>query len=112
MPHRRFLGCWFLLLIVGLPPCSAASATVQATQNGDTFTLSNEAVAAVWSGKGGALLWQGVTNRFRDARPVVLDTNLEILATGCCVDGDGGVGRSRCLAGVENQVKKDALQLS
>jgi len=64
MPHRRFLGCWFLLLIVGLPPCSAASATVQATQNGDTFTLSNEAVAAVWSGKGGALLWQGVTNRF------------------------------------------------
>ena len=63
MPHPRLLGCLSLLLIAGFAPC-AVSSTVQATHNGENFTLSNEAVAATWSARGGALSWQSFSNRF------------------------------------------------
>ena len=63
MPHPRLLGCLSALLIAGFAPC-AASSTVQATHNGENFTLSNEAVAATWSARGGALSWQSFSNRF------------------------------------------------
>ena len=44
-----------------------AAAAVQASQNGDALTLSNEAIAATWSVRDGTLRWQSLTNHFTGA---------------------------------------------
>ena len=41
-----------------------AASAVQAARQGDTLTLSNEAISASWSIRGGELRWQSLGNRF------------------------------------------------
>jgi hypothetical protein len=45
----------------------ATSSSVQAVQQGDTLTLSNEAIAASWSVRDGALRWKSLANHFTGA---------------------------------------------
>jgi hypothetical protein len=59
---RRFhLLCALLLLL--LPAVAAA----QAAPAGNTISLSNDAISATWSIRGGSLRWQSLTNHFTGA---------------------------------------------
>src|SRR5579863_2441931 len=61
---RRLLLVFVLALKLTLVPFGLAQApAVQATHDGDLLSLSNQALSARWTVHGGALLWQGVTNR-------------------------------------------------
>ena len=37
---------------------------MQAARDGDSITLSNDAIAATWSVRGASLHWQSLTNHF------------------------------------------------
>jgi hypothetical protein len=47
-----------------VPVYAASATTVQAAREGDSITLSNDAIAAAWSIRDGSLQWQRLTNRF------------------------------------------------
>jgi len=64
MPISRWLGCFVLLLGAWTASSVASSSAVKAMRNGETLTLSNDAVAATWSARGGVLSLQSLTNRF------------------------------------------------
>ena len=64
---RSDAPCPFLLiaLVVLLAPLRALpSSVVQAGRDADQLTLSNEAITATWSVRGGSLRWLRLTNRF------------------------------------------------
>jgi len=65
---RLLIGCFVLLSIFALVLIPAyASSPVKAASEGDALTLSDEAIAAVWSVHGGALRWQSLSNRLTGA---------------------------------------------
>ncbi len=57
MPRLLFLPFVFMLL---LAPLQAAK--VQAVHQGDSISLSNDAISATWSVRSGSLQWQGLVN--------------------------------------------------
>ncbi|HET7892600.1 MAG TPA: enterotoxin [Candidatus Sulfotelmatobacter sp.] len=57
MPRLRFLA-----LVVVLSLGSVQAANVQAVREGDSISLSNDAISATWSVRGGTLRWQGLAN--------------------------------------------------
>lgn len=89
-PIKRFclLGI-FIFLTVATPTLAASS--VRASVEGDVLTLSNGAIAASWSIRGGALRNQGISNRFTGAT-LSFDTNAFEL-----VPGEGDVLSSSSL---------------
>jgi hypothetical protein len=64
MPRR--LPFYFVLLLLALPPVSRsqASPAAPAASQSDVITLSNAAISATWSIRGGSLRWQSLTNHF------------------------------------------------
>ncbi len=66
---RLVLSCALLLTLLSLPSPVQASPgpTVQAVREGDRITLSNEAISATWSVRGGSLRWQSLANHFTGA---------------------------------------------
>ena len=53
---------------VGLKPCSSATgSTGTGCSLNDSFTLSNHAISATWSLRGGSLRWQSLTNHYTGA---------------------------------------------
>ena len=76
MPHplRLLLFLQSLLVLAVAPgfcgagtPARQLSPQAQAAREGDLLTLSNEAISAAWSIRGGALRWQSLANHFTDA---------------------------------------------
>ena len=57
MPRLLFLQFVFMLLLV---PVQAAK--VQAVHQGDSISLSNDAISATWSVRNGSLQWQSLVN--------------------------------------------------
>lgn len=52
----------FLLFVVALFLARVQAANVQAVREGDSISLSNDAISATWSVRGGTLRWQGLAN--------------------------------------------------
>ena len=70
---RSLLGCSFILF-AALYPATAKPAT----SNQDSFTLSNHAISATWSLRGGSLRWQSLTNHYTGAQ-LSLDESVFVL---------------------------------
>ena len=62
MPSSIFLSS-FLLLFVLAPVWASSLPTVQAVREGDNITLSNDAISATWSVRGGSLHWATLVNQ-------------------------------------------------
>jgi hypothetical protein len=63
--RRRIPLLMVLTATVGL--VQAAATTVQAARQGDSVTLSNDAISGTWSIRDGALRWQSLVNHFTGA---------------------------------------------
>ena len=85
---RRYLVSIFVAVTILLPLRALAASAVQALQQGNTLSLSNEAIAAKWSVAGGVLRRQGLTNRFTDASVALAGSPFEL------VRKEGGVLRT------------------
>ena len=70
---RSLLGCSFILFVV-----SYSATAKPADSNQDTFTLSNHAISATWSLRGGSLRWQSLTNHYTGAQ-LSLDESVFVL---------------------------------
>lgn len=74
IPLRSTLLPVLLLVLFASLQARSVSA-VQATREGDTLTLSNDAISATWSIRSGALRWQSLSNHFTSATlPIDGDT--------------------------------------
>ena len=64
-----YRGLLFLALTSLAPgqPSSAAQSTAHSAPSTDSLTLSNQAISATWSVRGGALRWHSLTNHFTGA---------------------------------------------
>ncbi len=56
-----------LVLVLSSVASSQTSASAPAGQEAGTVTLSNRAISATWSNRGGSLRWQSLTNHFTGA---------------------------------------------
>src|ERR1017187_909106 len=65
MPRLLFLPGVFLLIVLAQAQ-AAPPRTVQAVREGDSITLSNEAISATWSVRGASLHGQSLTNHFNE----------------------------------------------
>jgi hypothetical protein len=63
VPRALFFPCIFFLTFLA-PALAALPGTVQAAHDGDSITLSNDAIAATWSVRDGSLNSQSLTNHF------------------------------------------------
>jgi hypothetical protein len=63
VPRTLFFPCIFFLTFLA-PALAALPGTVQAAHDGDSITLSNDAIAATWSVRDGSLNSQSLTNHF------------------------------------------------
>jgi len=61
------LYCSLLVLVLNSPGSSQNPASAPAVQQAGTVTLSNHAISATWSVRGGSLRWQSLTNHFTGA---------------------------------------------
>ena len=70
-----------LLIVLGAAVGSVcpASAAVKAARDGDRLTLSNQAIAATFSVRGGALRWLSLTNRFTGVTLPIGGSTFELL---------------------------------
>jgi hypothetical protein len=66
MPRLLLYGCPLLLVFTSLTPSQAAPPK-HAGPGSDRITLSNAAISATWSVRGGSLRWQSLTNHFTGA---------------------------------------------
>src|ERR1700730_11023502 len=70
MPRHLSHCCLLLMVLATLAPgqpAPAASPTSQPASAGDSLTLSNQAISATWSVRGGSLRWHSLTNHFTGA---------------------------------------------
>jgi len=67
MPRSLLLYCLLLVPVIHSSGSSQNSASAQAVQEAGTVTLSNHAISATWSVRGGSLRWQSLTNHFTGA---------------------------------------------
>ena len=96
---------WALIFVflTGAPaPVHALPTTVQAAREGDSITLSNDAISATWSVRGASLRWQSLANHFTEAK-LPLDGSVFEL-----VPREGSVLRSADLKIVAAPVIEDA----
>ncbi len=70
---RSLLGCSFILFAALYPATAKPAAS-----NRDSFTLSNHAISATWSLRGGSLRWQSLTNHYTGAQ-LSLDESVFVL---------------------------------
>ena len=70
---RSLLGCSFILFAALFPATAKPAAS-----NQDSFTLSNHAISATWSLRGGSLRWQSLTNHYTGAQ-LSLDESVFVL---------------------------------
>jgi len=61
---RRCAQLLMLLALSHLPVQASPLPAVQAAREGDSLTLSNDAISATWSVSGGSLHWQSLVNKF------------------------------------------------
>jgi hypothetical protein len=86
-PLRTLLPfVWLLMVIVALRASSGAgtparqlSPRAQVAREGDNLTLSNDAISAAWSIRGGALRWKSLTNHFTDATLPLNESTFELV---------------------------------
>jgi hypothetical protein len=67
MPRTLFPALtllWMVLPFSFSPVHASPLPTVQAVRQGDSITLSNDAISATWSMQGASLHWQRLTNHF------------------------------------------------
>jgi hypothetical protein len=58
---------WMAVAVSSSPVLASPAQAVEASREGDVISLSNNAISATWSLKGGALQWQGLQNHFTQA---------------------------------------------
>ncbi len=66
MLRLLFLPCVLLLMVIA-PVQASPLPTVHAARQGDSITLSNDAISATWSIRGASLHWQGLANNLTRA---------------------------------------------